>query len=55
MDIEFAVRDEQNRDVGFRSGPMFHLNSGRKPDEVAGSESAGVRYQSPFKNVHAVR
>jgi hypothetical protein len=34
---------------------MFHLDSGRKPHKVAGSESAGVRYQSPFKNVHAVR
>src|ERR1700730_6708203 len=54
MNIELAVRDEQNRDGVFRSGPVFNLNSGRKPDEVAGSESAGVRHQSPFKDVHAV-
>ena len=55
MNIEFAVRDEQNGDVTFRGRPMFHLNSGWKPDEVARPKSPGVRQQSPVDYVHAVR
>jgi len=55
VDVEFAVCDEQDRDVIFGSSPVLHLNSGGKPDEVSGSERPGVGNQSAFKDIHAMR
>lgn len=55
VDIEWLVRDEQERDVVVLSRPVLHQFPLRKPDEHTRPEGPFAGFENPVEDIHSVR